>query len=111
MQIAKFTETRTVTGITVTPTSHVFFDGPGVGRVLHNDGQLQVLNARRNPGNISGRMHGTTKVVRIAQAQDWYSLRSIGKGGGKGTVYVKGGTLLVVDGKEYTVRDFYSNNA
>lgn len=111
MQIAKFTETRTVTGITVTPAQHFFFDGPGVRRVFHNDGQPQVLNARRTPGNISGRMHGTTKVVRIAQAQDWYSLRSIGKGGSKVTVYVKGSALVVVDGKEYTVRDFYSANA
>lgn len=109
MNIFKSTEVRTVNAVNVEPVEHFFFHGVGLERVHHNDGQPQVLNARRSNATISGRMTGIVKMVRIAQAIDWYSLRSIGKAGNRHTVYVKGDTLVVLDGKSYTLRDLYAS--
>lgn len=108
MKASKFSETRVTNGIKVTPDSHFFFDGVGRKRVHHNDGQPQVLRAFGNRHSISGRLTGTVKVTCIAQAPEWFSLRSVGRDGNRHTVYVQSNALVVVDGVETTVGALYA---
>lgn len=109
MNITKSTEVRTVNAVNIEADSHFFFDGIGHVRAERNDGQPDVLNARRSSATVSGRVTGIVKMVNITGAPDWFSLRSIGSKGSGLTVYVKGESLVVIDGKETTVRDLFNS--
>lgn len=91
----------------VEPSEHFFFDGVGHERVNINDGQPDILNAKRSSATVSGRLTGIVRITPIKGAIDWYSLRSIGLGGRRHTVYVKGDALVVLDGETFSVSELY----
>lgn len=112
MKVAKFSETRTTSGINVTPERHFFFGGVGHPRRSLNDGQPQVLNARTRRGqSLSGQMLGTVKVTPIKQSLGWFSLREVGPNGKRRTVYVHASALVVVDGEEAALGTWYGRHS
>lgn len=97
--------TRTHNFVDYNPSEYLFVDGIGHVRDSLNSGQPDVLNARRSGATVSGAVHGTVRVTNIKGAPDWFSLRSMGAGE-PFTVYVKRGSLVVMDGQSYKVEDF-----
>lgn len=92
----------------VEPDEHFFFDGPGHLRVNVNDGQPDVLRAKRHSVSVSGRLTGVIRITAMKGAPGWFSLRSIGRASiNHVTVYVKGEALVVLDGDTWTVSELY----
>ena len=119
-----FTETRTTSGF-YAETAYLGYAGIGASRSLlsferslkgtastsvHNSGSPYSLHlrARHTDGVLTGRI----KVTKMRHAVgDFYSLRTIGNGNPKRTVYLRGDALVIVEGNTLKMRDFFDLNS
>lgn len=102
---------RTQNSTDLTFGEHCFYAGPGHKRFYLNDGQPDVLNAIKASREVSGRLTGTVRVTAIKGTTDWYSLRSMGRDGNKVTVYLRGSSLIVIDGESNNLATIWREHA